>query len=134
MKKIFVISVLILLMISGCSQESDSKPGLDCVLSGVVNGKTGKLVEFDRQDAIKSGFEYRFRFKRDKTVTVDSTDVNKGADVYVQDDNIIRSYSLQRETKVDTDMKFQFSESFDDVEFLIVSEETKYLFDCSQAK
>lgn len=133
-KKIFAIGATVLLMISGCSQESDIKPGLDCVLTGVVNGKTGKLVEIDKEDARRSGFEYHFRFKSDNTVTVNSADVDSGTDVYVPDADNVRSYSLQRETKVDKDMKFQFTEAFDDVEFLIASEGTKYLYDCSQVK
>lgn len=133
-KKIFTISALVLLMVTGCFQEPDMRPGLYCVLSGVIDGKTGKLVQINKEDAIKNDFEYHFRFKHNNTVSVHSADVEMGTDIYVPDKNMTRSYSLKRGKEVDRDMKFQFTEAFDSVEFLIVSEGTKYLFDCSQAK
>ena len=134
MIKIWSVTAAVLVLVSGCSQERDTKPGLECVLSGVVNNKTGKVVEFSRKDAIKSGFEYHFRFKNNDTVTVHSADRAEGTDIYVKDANSSRSYSLQREKKVDTNMKFQFNEAFDDVRFLIVEKGIEYTYTCSQKR
>ena len=54
MRKIVAVSVLVLLFLSGCSQEAETVHKLDCVLSSVIYNKTGKVVNFKREDAIKN--------------------------------------------------------------------------------
>ncbi|WP_373032466.1 hypothetical protein [Sulfurovum sp.] len=128
MRKIVAVSVLVLLFFSGCSQEAETVHKLDCILNGVIYNKTGKVVSFTREDAIKNGYEYYFRIQNDGTLIVND------ADIYIKDIGIEKSYSLQRETKVDKNMKFTFNEAFDDVRFLIVNKEIEYSYTCSQEK
>jgi len=132
--KIWLVAAAVLVVVSGCSPERETKARLECVVSGVVDKKTGSVVEINKADAIKNGFEYHFRFKNNDTVTVQGADRAKGTDIYVKDANSSRSYSLQREKKVDTNMKFQFNEAFNDVRFLIVDKGVEYTYVCVQKK
>ena len=124
MKRISVFSVLVIILISGCTQERKVEYTLGCVVSSVLYTKTGNIVNFKREDAIKNGYVYKFLIYNDGIVVVN------GVDTYVKDKNIERSYSLQRENRVDTNMKFQFTQEFDDVKFLLVKRDEEFHYDC----
>jgi hypothetical protein len=128
MKNRLTLSVLVLLLISGCAQEHKVEHTLDCVLKSVVYTETGKEVVFKREDAIRNGFEYSFRIYDDGTVVVNDVDV------YVKDKNIERSYSLKIADSVDKNMKFQFTKAFDDVRFVLVKKRQEYTYSCSNTK
>ena len=113
-------------LVSGCTQEHKVEHTLDCVLGSVLYTKTGKVVDFKREDAIKNGYEYHFLVYDDGIVVVND------ADTYVKDKSIERSYSLQRENRVDTNMKFQFTKEFDDVKFLLVKRDEEFHYDCTE--
>ena len=128
MKHTLSLGVLALLLMSGCSQEHKEEHSLDCVLKSVVYIETGKEVTFKREDAIRNGFEYYFKVYDDGIVIVNDTDV------YIKDKDIQRSYSLLRTKKVDKNMKFQFSQAFNDVKFLIVDIKQEYRYNCSNVE
>ena len=115
MKRIFVLGVFGVFLVSGCTQEHKVEHTLECVISSVIYNKTGKTVNFKREDAIKNGYEYYFSVYDNGTLIVNDVDV------YVKDEEVERSYSLQREKRIDTNMKFQFSKAFDDVKFFILN-------------
>ena len=114
MKQISLASLIVIMLLSGCTQEHEIVHKLDCVISSVVYTDTGRVVKLNREDAIRNGFEYHFKVYSDDIVVVND------ADIYVKDAKIERSYSLQREKRVDENMKFKFTKEFDDVKFLIV--------------
>ena len=89
MRHLFVVSVFVVWLVSGCSEDHKVEHSLDCVLRSVVYTETGKEVTFKREDAIKNGFVYYFRLYDDGTLVVNENDV------YVKDKNIERSYSLK---------------------------------------
>ena len=128
MKNRLTLSVLLLLLISGCAQEHKVEHTLNCVLKSVVYIDTGKEVVFKREDAIRNGFEYSFRIYDDGTVVVNDVDV------YVKDKNIERSYSLKIADSVDKNMKFQFTKAYDDVRFVLVKKRQEYTYSCSNTK
>ena len=128
MKNRLTLSVLGLLLMSGCAQEHKVEHTLNCVLKSVVYTETGKEVVFKREDAIRNGFEYSFCVYDDGTVVVNETDV------YVKDKNVERSYSLKIAEKVDKDMKFQFTKAYDDVRFVLVKKRQEYTYSCSNTK
>ncbi len=114
------------MLLSGCSQEHKVEHTLDCVVSSVVYKKTGRVINFKHEDAIKNGFVYHLRIYDDGLLIVNE------ADVYVKDKNNEKSFSLQRENRVDTDMKFQFSAAYDDVIFLLLNKDEEYHYVCTQ--
>jgi len=124
MKWWFSSAVLITLFLSGCSGESEIRERLDCVITEVAYLETGQVVRFKKEDAVRNGFTYRFRFLDDGSVVVND------ADRYVADAAGERSYSLLLGGKVINQMKFQFNGSYDDVTFQLVSEHIEYHYDC----
>ncbi|MDA3945841.1 MAG: hypothetical protein PF439_04070 [Helicobacteraceae bacterium] len=125
MKYIFFISVMFVFVFTGCTKEDKIVHTLDCIIDSVVYVETGRTVTLTKEDAVKNGFEYHFKVYNNDTVLVND------ADTYVKDDNMERSYSLQREKNIDANMKFQFSKPFDDVKFLIVNKNMEYTYTCS---
>ena len=128
MKNTSILSMLVLLLISGCAQEHKVEHSLNCVLKSVVYTETGKEVVFKREDAIKNGYEYFFRVYGDGIVVVNDVDV------YVKDKHIERSYSLKIVDSVNENMKFQFTKEFDDVRFVLVKKHQEYTYSCSNIK
>ena len=126
--KLLIYVTVMIVIFTGCGQERKVEHSLDCVLKSVVYNETGKEVTFKREDAIRNGYEYYFRLYDDGTVVVNETDV------YVKDKNIDRSYSLKIAEKVDENMKFQFTEAYDDVRFILVKKRQEYTYTCSNTK
>ena len=75
-----ILSLAVMLFLSGCTQEHKAVHKLDCVVSSVLYTKTGKTVDFKREDAIKNGYKYRLRVYDDgillvnENVVADETD------------------------------------------------------------
>ena len=122
---------MVLLMITGCTKEHEVEHTLECLLKSVVNTETEEEVIFKKEDVISNGFAYNFRVYNDDIVVVSSKDKIYGEDVYLKDQQIERSYSLQREDGVDANMKFIFSKKYDDVEFLVLDKNITYTYSCT---
>ena len=125
MKHILVLSTL-LLIFNGCTQEHKVVHRLDCVLNSVIYNQTGKEVNFKKEDAIKNGYVYYFSVYDDGLLVVNDVDV------YVKDKDNERSYSLQIDSKISNNMKYRFTEVFDDVRFLMLNKDIEYSFTCVQ--
>lgn len=125
MKPVFILFGVGLLLVSGCSKEHKVEHSLNCVVSSVVYNQTGNMVKIKREDAIKNGFVYHLSLYDDGRLVVNDMDI------YVKDKEIDRSYSLQRGNRVDTNMKFQFTEEFDDVKFILQNRNEEFNYDCS---
>jgi len=126
MKLWFAATVLITLFLSGCSRESEIRERLECVITEVAYTETGQVTRFKKEDAVRNGFVYHFRFLDDGTVVVND------ADRYIPDAAGKRSYSLVMEEKVINYMKFRFNEAYDDVKFLLVRENIEYHYSCTK--
>ena len=126
--KMFAGSLFVLLFLSGCTREHEVVYQLDCVINSVVHMDTEKVFKMEREYAIRNGFEYHFKVYNDGVVVVND------ADVYVKDEKMERSYSLQREKRVDKNMKFQFTKAYDDVRFVLVKKKREYTYNCSNTK
>jgi len=122
----FSSAVLMTLFLSGCSGETEIRERLECIITEVSHPETGQVVRFKKEDAVRNGFVYHFRFLDDGIVVVND------ADRYTVDTAGERSYSLLLEGKVIDYMKFRFNEAYDDATFLLVRENIEYHYDCTK--
>jgi len=124
MKKALLLSIVLFVILTGCSNEHKITHELDCVLHSVINTKTDQETVFKREDAIKRGFSYYFRLYDDATMSVNDNDH------YVQDNNRDRTYSLKLEEKINHNMQFVFNKNYDDPYFSINDKDIKYTYTC----
>ena len=115
-----------LLLLVGCSEEKSVTHTLDCVLLSVVKVKSGNEVVFTRENAIKNGYTYHFVVYDNDEMIVNDTEV------YVKEINASRSYALKLDDTIVSNMQFQFSESYDDVIFMIHKRNEQYTYDCTR--
>ena len=127
----YIVSAFLLLL-SGCSGEKTVEHTLSCLLESVIEHKTDKVMTFKKEDVIKNGFVYNFYIYADKIAVENSNDTTYGKDIYFKDQQLERSYSLQREDGIDTNMKFVFSKNYDDVEFHILDKKITYTYSCGE--
>ncbi len=121
-----LVSMCLMFFLFGCQDNPVKVATLDCIVKRVMYTESDRETVFKKEDAIRNGFIYHFDVYDNDILIVNQ------ADRYIKDANSTVSYSLERETTIDTNMKFVFTKAFDNVRFLFLEKEIIYTYTCTK--
>ena len=99
---------------------------LECVLSQVVNGKAGTTTNVKREFALDNNYSYDMKVYDNGMLIVNYEDH------YIQEINKTSSYLLDFNGNAQPNLRFKFTEAYDDVTFYIKKIDVKYEYNCKK--
>ena len=127
--KMYIYSAVLVVAVAIAVVDYTLKPkvvhSLECVLDQVIANQTGKVTNLEREEAIKMGYKYTINVYDDGSMLVNDEDR------YIKEDKKENSYLLYLYGKPQPNLRFEFTENYDDVTFYIRKIDVKYEYNCA---
>ena len=127
-KKIYIYVTVLCLSVGWAVVDYINKPSilhnLDCVLKDVYKEQLQQRVSFKREDVIRNGYVYNFKIFDDGLLLVDDSDQ------YILDNTMERTYYYMGEKNINKNLRYIFTDDYQDVLFKIEKIGVVYGYDC----
>jgi len=131
LKKILIASLLILLILTGCTPKKKVEQKLECYVSAVLNSNLGHRTVISQKDAIANNFIYSFVIYDDGVLVVN--DAERYKEITSKSEiQKTRSFAAILEGGINKDVLYQFNRTLDEVIFLLLKENIQYTFECTK--